>query len=106
MFFGWVVISDQYLFQEIVTACSYHCHVRVLGWIYTLYLPECQGIPCSKKAWCVKFKWMQPQKTADLVIFTEEIFNGKHHESEWDSNTQPLNSETNTQPFSQTDQFG
>ena len=42
---------------------------------------------------------MQPQKTADLVIFTEEILNGKYHESEWDSNTQPLSSETNTQPF-------
>ena len=26
------------------------CHVHVSKWIYTLYLPECQGAPCSKQA--------------------------------------------------------
>ena len=26
------------------------CHIRVLEWMHTLYLPECQGIPCSKLA--------------------------------------------------------
>ena len=32
----------------------------VLEWIYTRQLPpECQGIPCSKKARYVKFKWLQ-----------------------------------------------
>ena len=32
------------------------CHVRVSEWIHTLYLPECQGTPCSKQAWNLKFK--------------------------------------------------
>ena len=26
------------------------CHIRVSEWIHTLYLPECQGTPCSKQA--------------------------------------------------------
>ena len=33
------------------------CHVRVSEWICTLYLPECQGTPCSKQARYLKFKW-------------------------------------------------
>ena len=35
------------------------CHVRVLEWIYTLLLPECQGTPCSKQARYLKLKWWQ-----------------------------------------------
>ena len=32
------------------------CHVRFSEWIYSLYLPECQGTPCSKQARYLKFK--------------------------------------------------
>ena len=35
------------------------CHVRVSEWIYTLYLPECQGTPCSKQVQYLKFQWLQ-----------------------------------------------
>ena len=35
------------------------CHVRISGWIRTLYLPESQGTPCSKRAQYLKFKWLQ-----------------------------------------------
>ena len=35
------------------------CHVHVSEWIYTLLLPECQGTPCTKQAWYLKFKWQQ-----------------------------------------------
>ena len=35
------------------------CHVRLSEWIHTLYLPECQGTPCSKQAQYLKFKWVQ-----------------------------------------------
>ena len=35
------------------------CHVRVSEWIRTLYLPECQGTPCSKKARNLKFMWLK-----------------------------------------------
>ena len=52
------------------TDCMFlSCHVRVSEWIHTLYLPECQGTPCSKQARYLKFKWLQ-----------------------WDSNPQPLSS--------------
>ena len=34
------------------------CHVRVSEWIHMLYLPECQGTPCSKQARYLKFKWL------------------------------------------------
>ena len=39
------------------------CHIRISEWIYTPYLPECQGIPCSKQArvniFCIKMQtWM------------------------------------------------
>ena len=35
------------------------CHVHVPEWIYTLYLPVCQGTSCSKQAQYLKFKWQQ-----------------------------------------------
>ena len=35
------------------------CHVRVSEWTLILWLPECQGTPCSKQARCLKFKWLQ-----------------------------------------------
>ena len=36
------------------------CHTRVLEWIYTLQLPECQRTLCSKQAECQKLttKWL------------------------------------------------
>ena len=48
-------------------------------WIYTLWLPECQGTPCSKKARYLKFKWQQRE-----------------------SNPQPINLSRHTQSFSHT----
>ena len=45
------------------------CHLRIIDWIYTLYLSECQETPCSNQGSYLKFKWQQP-----------------------DSNPQPLNS--------------
>ena len=35
------------------------CHVRVSEWVYTVYLPKCQGTPCSKQVWYLTFKWQQ-----------------------------------------------
>ena len=35
------------------------CHLQIIDWIYTLYLPECQGTPCSKQELYLKFKWQQ-----------------------------------------------
>ena len=51
----------------IVSTCLYGaidcmflpCRVRVSEWICTLYLPDCQGTPCSKQVRCLKFKWLQ-----------------------------------------------
>ena len=54
------------------------CHVRVLKWIYTLLVCECQGTPRSKQARYPKLKWGQR-----------------------DSNPQPLSSWMNTQSLSQ-----
>ena len=34
-------------------------YTRVLEWIHTLHLSECQGTPCSKQAQYLKFKWLQ-----------------------------------------------
>ena len=48
-------------------------------WIYTMYLPECQGTPCSKQVGYLKYKRLQQN-----------------------SNPQPLSSSTSSQPFSQT----
>ena len=35
------------------------CHVRVLEWIYTPYLFECQRTTCLKQAPYLKLKWQQ-----------------------------------------------
>ena len=35
------------------------CHVRVLEWIHTLKMLECQGTLSSKQARCLMFKWLQ-----------------------------------------------
>ena len=34
-------------------------HLRISEQIYTLYLPECRGTPCSDQARYLKFKWLQ-----------------------------------------------
>ena len=34
------------------------CHVRISEWIQTLYMPECQGTPCSKQVRNLTFKWL------------------------------------------------
>ena len=57
-------------------------HVHVLELIYTLSLPKCQETTCSSQARYLKFKWQQR-----------------------DSNPEPLNSQTNTQPFIQIGQI-
>ena len=37
-------------------------------WIYTLFLPEYQGTPCSKKAQYLKFKWLQRDSNPQPLI--------------------------------------
>ena len=39
--------------------CMLSCHVRVLEWIYTIWLPDCHGFPYLKLARYLKFKWQQ-----------------------------------------------
>ena len=34
-------------------------HIQVLESICTLQLPECQGTPCLKQGYYLKFKWLQ-----------------------------------------------
>ena len=48
-----------YQWTEFVDCIFLSCHVPISEWIHTLYLPECQGTPCSKQAWYLKFKWLQ-----------------------------------------------
>ena len=68
-----VVSANLYLpFDCIILSC----HIRVSERIHTLWLPQCEGTPCSKHGLYLKFKWLQG-----------------------DSNPQRLCSETNTQPF-------
>ena len=77
--FSWIV--SPYLYGAFDSMfLSYH--LRVSEWIYTLYLTESEGTPCSRQAWYLKFKWL-PRS----------------------SNQQPLRSLTSTQPFGQTDKM-
>ena len=39
------------------------CHIHVLEWILTLWLPECQGTPCLKQVQNLKFKWHNETRT-------------------------------------------
>ena len=64
------------------TVCYYHITYEFQSESTICSLHECQGTPCSKQAPYLKFKWQQR-----------------------DSNSQPLSSQTNTQPFSQTGQM-
>ena len=74
----WVVITYWYG----GFGCMFSSYlVHVSEWIHTLYLPECQRIPCYKQAQYVKFKRLKRN-----------------------SNRQPLRSQSNTQPFGQTEQ--
>ena len=34
------------------------CQIRIFGRIYTLQLPECQGSPCSKQVWYLKYRYL------------------------------------------------
>ena len=74
----WLIICTVHL-----TVCT--CHVTyAFQSESTLYscLTECQGTSCSKQMPYLKFKWLQ-----------------------LDSTPQPLNLQTNTQPFNQTGQM-
>ena len=47
-------------FKCIMHDCMFSsCQVRVSAWIHTLYLPKCQGTPCSKQTPYLKFKWLK-----------------------------------------------
>ena len=35
------------------------CHIRILEWIYTLQLHECEGTPWSKQTRYLTLKWLQ-----------------------------------------------
>ena len=49
------------------------CHTWALEWIYTLYLPECQGTPCSKQAPYLNFKWQQQDNSVEKVFFSASV---------------------------------
>ena len=50
------VSSPKHSFKYKMIDCMFlSCHVRISEWIHTLYLPECQGTPCSKQVWYLKF---------------------------------------------------
>ena len=54
-----------HIFLKYFYCCIFlSCHVRVLEWIHTLQLPECQGTPCSKQArnWSLSdWNWTRTQ---------------------------------------------
>ena len=55
LFFSDALLSDPYKLMFL------SCHIRVSEWIYTLWLPECQGTPCSKQVQnqiLIKFLWI------------------------------------------------
>ena len=60
------IIGSSFLVSWNLHVCMFlSCHVWVSEWIYTPYLPECQGIPCSKQAQYLKFKWLQQDSFSD-----------------------------------------
>ena len=66
--------------QQYTYVCKFlSCHEHVSEWIHRLYLPECQGTPCSKQAW---IKGLQQNL-----------------------NPEPFSSYTNAQPLGQTCQM-
>ena len=65
--------------KRVTLVCMFlSCHVRISEWIYTPYLPECQGTPCSKQARYLKFKWLQldsnPQLLSSWIIVNISTF--------------------------------
>ena len=44
------------------------CHVRISEWIHVLYLPECQIIPCSKQAQCLRFKRLNVSRNTNSLV--------------------------------------
>ena len=75
-------VVSTYLYSAFLTVCYYHVAYKFQSESTLCSLHECQGAPCLKQVPYLKFKW------------------------QWrDSNPQPPSSETNTQPFSQTDQI-
>ena len=47
------------------------CHVPVSEWIHTLYLPECQGTPCSKQARNLELMWLQLNSNLEPLSLSE-----------------------------------
>ena len=53
--------------------CVFIMSLRHLEWICNLNLPECQGLPCSKKAQYLKIKWLQQDSNTQPLLL-----NGTH----------------------------
>ena len=54
------IFIEQYFNDTLKNDCMLLTyHARISEWIYTLYVPECQGNPYSKQARYLKFKWQQ-----------------------------------------------
>ena len=49
------------------------CHVRVSEWIHTLWLPGCQGTPCSKQARNLKFNAFQSESALYSCLNVKNI---------------------------------
>ena len=41
--------------------------------VYTMWLPECQGAPCSKQAWYIKINWVSSKKNTQPFSKTGQM---------------------------------
>ena len=68
--------------QRLLRNCTFlSCQIRVLEWIYTRQMPECQETSCSKKAQYLKFKWQQ--RDSNLQQLSSAKWLGVHLRTTW-----------------------
>ena len=72
LFFSNALLSDPYKLMFLP------CHIRVSEWIHILWLPECQGTPCSKQVQnqiLIKFLWIHEiSQIANRLVEQNFIF--------------------------------
>ena len=54
--------------QEALDSMFLSYHIHVSEEIHTVWLPECQGTPCSKQVQNLKFKWLQLAQTHNHLV--------------------------------------
>ena len=71
LWFWHILVSWDSLSSAYTNCIFLSCHVRVLEWFHTLWLPECQWTPCWKQARNLKLSDCSGTRTPNHLVWKQ-----------------------------------